>query len=248
MHKVGAKSRNAASRRSHGKVDDGGVIVVPNDMKSSHAKPPEDAPGLCLANPCRVMLIGGCGASKTTVCQSMLARGAMWKPWEHVYLMAPTKDVQQGEYGLVDTTFLEDYPPLEYFKGRPGRSALILDDVHLHDLSTKGKPSQAELCQRILGHLSTHHDGGLSVFICQQVWTAVPPGIRKLMSHFALFPNRIARDSIGHIARGVLLTKRQLEACCDMCIEPYDWLLITNEPDGQARVRLNGIRPVQGIQ
>ena len=76
MHKVGAKSRNAVSRRSHSKVDDGGVIVVPNEMKRSHARPPEDAPGLCLANPCRVMLIGGCGASKTTVCQSMLARGA----------------------------------------------------------------------------------------------------------------------------------------------------------------------------
>eukprot|EP01046_Picozoa_sp_COSAG06_P077810 COSAG06_NODE_25517_length_635_cov_0.639925_2_plen_70_part_01 len=70
MRRGSAKSRNAAVGASRSKVDDGGVIVLPNDMKASHAKPPEDAPGLCLANPCRVMLIGGCGASKKTVCQS----------------------------------------------------------------------------------------------------------------------------------------------------------------------------------
>lgn len=28
----------------------------------------------------------------------------MWQPWDGgIYLMAPNKDVQQGEYGLVDT-------------------------------------------------------------------------------------------------------------------------------------------------
>ena len=79
----------------------------------------------------------------------------MWLPWEHIYLMAPTKDVQTGEYPDIDTTFLEKFPPLEYFKDRPGRS--VLDDVHLHDLSTKGNPSEQELCNRICGHLSTHH-------------------------------------------------------------------------------------------
>eukprot|EP01043_Picozoa_sp_COSAG02_P023390 COSAG02_NODE_1248_length_13631_cov_11.854197_3_plen_73_part_00 len=30
-------------------------------------------------------------------------------------------------------------PPLECFKGWDGRSAFVLDDEHLHDLSTKGK-------------------------------------------------------------------------------------------------------------
>ena len=240
--------RTAATTGRRSKTDDGGVIVIPNKMKESHAKPPVDEAGLCLANPCRVMLIGGCGASKTTVLQSMLARGAMWLPWEHIYLMAPTPDVATGEYPDITTTFLEKFPPLEYFKDRPGRSALVLDDVHLHDLSTKGNPSQQELCNRICGHLSTHHNpGGLSVFIANQVWTAVPPSIRKLMSHYVLFPQRIARDSIGHIARGVLMTKRELEACCDMCTGVYDFLLITNEPDGRARVRINGTEPVHGI-
>ena len=51
----------------------------------------------------------------------------MWKPWDGgIYLMAPTKDVQQGEYGLVDTEFLEQLPQLEYFKQRPGRACLII--------------------------------------------------------------------------------------------------------------------------
>ena len=72
-------------------------------MKAKHAKPdPETAHGLCLANPCRVLVIGGCGASKTTTVLNSIARGAMWKPWDGgIYLMAPTKDVQQGEYALL---------------------------------------------------------------------------------------------------------------------------------------------------
>jgi hypothetical protein len=85
------------------------------------------------------------------------------------------------------------------------------------------------------------------VFIAHQVWTGVPPKVRKLCSHFILFPQRIARDSVGHIARGCLLEKRTLERCCDMCTGPYDFLLITNEPDGRARVRINGIEDVAGI-
>ena len=174
----------------------------------------------------------------------------MWKPWEHIYLMAPTEDVQQGEYGLVDTTFLKELPQLEYFKQRPGRSCLIMDDIHIHSHSTAkkdGAASQAELLERICGHMSTHHDGGLSVFIAHQVWTGIPPKVRKLASHVILYPQRIAKDSVGHIARGCLLSKGQLEALFDMCQGPYDFLLITNEPDGRGRVRLNGVTPVAGI-
>ena len=114
MRKAGGRSKSDAGSKSRSKTDDGGVIVIPNKMKESHASPSEDAPGLCLANPCRVMLIGGCGAGKTAVLQSMLARGAAWKPWDGgIYLMAPTEDVQQGEYPLIDTTFLKEFPSLE---------------------------------------------------------------------------------------------------------------------------------------
>jgi len=234
------------------KANDDPIILVDNPMKAKHAKPdPDTAHGLCLANPCRVLVIGGCGASKTTTVLNSIARGAMWKPWDGgIYLMAPTKDVQQGEYGLVDTTFLEQLPQLDYFKQRPGRACLIMDDIHLHSQSTAkkdGSASQAELLERICGHMSTHHDGGLSVFICHQVWTGIPPKVRKLASHFILFPQRIAKDSVGHIARGCMLTKRQLETCFDMCSSAYDFLLITNEPDGRARVRINGVDSVPGI-
>jgi len=234
------------------KANDDPIILVDNPMKAKHAKPdPDTAHGLCLANPCRVLVVGGCGASKTTTVLNCIARGAMWKPWDGgIYLMAPTKDVQQGEYGLVDTTFLEQLPQLDYFKQRPGRACLIMDDIHLHSQSTAkkdGSASQAELLERICGHMSTHHDGGLSVFICHQVWTGIPPKVRKLASHFILFPQRIAKDSVGHIARGCMLTKRQLETCFDMCSSAYDFLLITNEPDGRSRVRINGIDSVPGI-
>ena len=102
------------------KVNDEPIILVDNPMKAKHAKPPVDEHGLCLANPCRVLVVGGCGASKTTTILNCIARGAMWKPWDGgIYLMAPTKDVQQGEYGLVDTEYLEQLPQLEYFKLGP---------------------------------------------------------------------------------------------------------------------------------
>lgn len=49
---------------------------------------------------------------------------APWDLWDGgIYLVAPTNDVQQGEYGLVDTELLEQ---LEYFKQRPGRACLII--------------------------------------------------------------------------------------------------------------------------
>jgi hypothetical protein len=51
-----------------------------------------------------------------------------------------------------------------------------------------------------------------------------------------LYPQRIAKDSVGHIARGCLLSKGQLEALFDMCQGPYDFILISNEPDGRGRV------------
>ena len=53
----------------------------------------------------------------------------------------------------------------------------------------------------------------------------------------------IVQSSVGHIARGCLLSKGQLEALFDMCTGPYDFILITNEPDGRARIRLNGVTP-----
>ena len=230
-----------------------GVIAVHNVMKKDHAKPPENAHGLCLANPCRVGLVGGCGAGKTGTLLNIVARCAEWKPFDHIYLMGPSHCVeamQKGEYGLLDVTPLENFPNLDYFAGKPGRSALIIDDRHLDGLSRNSKagPSQRELADRICGHLSTHHPGGLSIFVAQQTFVAIPPSIRKLMSHWVLMPNRIDRAGLPHIAKGTMLEKSTLSTCFDFCAEnPYDFLLITNEPDGRARVRVNGWRGVKGL-
>jgi hypothetical protein len=158
--------------------------------------------------------------------------------------------MQKGEYGLLDVTPLDRFPPLDYFAGRPGRSALIIDDKHLADLSKNSKngPSQRELADRVCGHVSSHHPGGLSIFVAQQTFVAIPPSIRRLMSHWVLFCNRIDRAAIPYIARGVMLEKSTLEKCFDFCTEnPYDFLLITNQPDGRPRVRVNGWRGVRGL-
>ena len=243
--------QSTATSTKMSRASEPGCIKIENPQKKDHAKPPENSHGLCLANPCRVGLVGGVGASKTTTLLNCLARCAEWKPFEHIYLMGPShcvEDMQKGEYNLLDVTPLENFPTLDYFSQRPGRSALIIDDRHLHDLSKKGNPSQKELADRICGHVSSHHPGGLSIFIAQQTFVAIPPSIRKLMSHWILFPNRIDRAGIPHISKGVMLEKKTLETCFDFCNEnPYDFLLITNEPDGRARVRVNGWRGVKGL-
>ena len=71
-----------------------GAIAVHNVMKKDHAKPPENAHGLCLANPCRVGLVGGCGAGKTGTLLNIVARCAEWKPFDHIYLMGPSHCVE----------------------------------------------------------------------------------------------------------------------------------------------------------
>ena len=232
-------------------MDAPGAIKIENPQKVSHCDPPPGAHGLCLANPCRAAFIGGVGSSKTTTLLNVLARCAAWKPFEHVYLMGPTgciEDMVAGEYGLVDVEPLTAFPPHEYFSKRPGRSALIIDDAAIDSLSRKGSPSQEELCNRLCGHVSSHHNGGLSVFVATQTFVAVPPSIRRLMSHWFLFPNRISRECVPQIAKGVMIEKGTMGTLFDWCKEnPYDFILCTNQPDGRARVRINGHRNVKGL-
>ena len=67
---------------------------------------------------------------------------------------------------------------------------MIIDDLSW-GLSKKGAPSQWELADRICGHVSSHHEGGLSIFVAQQTHTGIPPNIRRLMSHWFLFPRML---------------------------------------------------------
>eukprot|EP01049_Picozoa_sp_SAG25_P001826 SAG25_NODE_86_length_16515_cov_5.529996_21_plen_111_part_00 len=68
-------------------------------QKTSHCDPPENAHGLCLANPCRVGFVGGVGSGKTTTLLNIIARCAEWKPFENIYLMGPTGCVQDMAKG-----------------------------------------------------------------------------------------------------------------------------------------------------
>eukprot|EP01047_Picozoa_sp_COSAG01_P024171 COSAG01_NODE_1485_length_10131_cov_10.500995_9_plen_196_part_00 len=59
----------------HGKADrNRGVIGIVNPQKTSHCDPPENAHGLCLANPCRVGFVGGVGSGKTTTLLNIIAK------------------------------------------------------------------------------------------------------------------------------------------------------------------------------
>ena len=95
---------------------------------------------------------------------------------------------------------------------------------------------------------SSQHEGGLSIFVAQQTHTGIPPNIRRLMSHWFLFPRRIAVDSIGHIARSAMLEKATMRRLFDFCDGPYDFMLIENIPvQHRARARKNGWQNVQGL-
>jgi hypothetical protein len=52
---------------------------------------------------------------------------------------------------FISVSIVERFPNLDYFAKRPGRSALIIDDMHLADLSKNSKAglSQRELADRM---------------------------------------------------------------------------------------------------
>eukprot|EP01047_Picozoa_sp_COSAG01_P022103 COSAG01_NODE_1303_length_10815_cov_14.897938_7_plen_118_part_00 len=114
-------------------------------------------------------------------------------------------------------------------------------------LSTRGGvDSQRNRADRICGYVRTHKN--LSVYICQQMLVSAP-NIRRLASHFILFPNRISTESIPLIAKSCMIERKHMEQLFKWGIEsgPFGFILITNEPDGRARVRLNGDQNVVGI-
>ena len=226
-----------------------GTVYIENPQKDSHCSPPDGCHGLVLPNPSRVGYLGGVSSGKTCALLNTIGQCHAWKPFKHVYLMSPNNEtLRKGEYGVLDdVTCLDHWPTLDYFASRPGRSVLIVDDL-AWNLSKKGSPSQYELADRICGHVSSHHHGGLTIMIAQQTHTGIPPNIRRLMSHWFLFPRRIAVDSVGAISRSCMLEKATLRKCLDFAEGPYDFLLIENIPvEHRSRVRLNGWRNIKGL-
>ena len=232
-------------------MDNPSVIIVPNKEKQDHKTPdPNSSHGLCLAQPSVVFLCGGTGASKTTTALSLMARGFELEPWGEIFLMSPSvesaMDPKTGEYRLVNVTPLKAFPEIGFWKGKKGqKNLLILDDVDLTHLSTRGNPSQRSLCDRTMNYVSTHMN--LTVYVMNQTWVGAPPFIRKACSHFILYPNRLDRSSIPYISKGVMLHKDTLQQLFNACIEPYDFLLITLKPDGRCMVRINGYRCVHNV-
>ena len=129
--------------------DSRGVVPLENPQKTSHCNPDEGRHGLVLPNPSRCAFIGGVSSGKTNALLCTLGNCHAWKPFEHVYLMSPNNETtRSGEYALLgDVTCLEHFPTLDYFAKRPGRSALIIDDLSWA-LSKKGTPSQHELADQ----------------------------------------------------------------------------------------------------
>ena len=71
--------------------------------------------------------------------------------------MSPNNEaVRDGEYSIIDEiTCLDHWPELKYWD-KPGRKCLIVDDIGW-GLSKRGSPSQFELADRTVGHISSHN-------------------------------------------------------------------------------------------
>ena len=84
--------------------------------------------------------------------------------------------------------------------------------------------------------------------IAQQTHTGISPNIRRLISHWFLFPRRLSVDSVGHIARSCMLEKQTLRKILEYCDGAYDFMLIENIPcEHRSRARKNGWQNVKGL-
>ena len=228
------------------------VPLIKNSQKTDHVIPKEgdkNVNGLVWKRPSRAIFVGSTGSGKTNCMNACIGHQARWRPWKKIYLMsANVESAQKGEWQYLDVTPLTEWPPLKFFEDVPGEKLLICDDNALIGLSSKGGvDSQRMRADRIVGHGSTHCN--LSVYIAQQMMVNVPPNIRRLASHFVLFPHRIAHDSIPLVAKSCMVEKKHMYQLFDWTKQTgdYAFILITNEPDGRHRVRLNGERDVLGI-
>ena len=243
-------------KRQRSNASEPGVIVIHNPQKLGLRKPEPGAHGLVLPNGSFCAAVGGIGSSKTTTILNTIARCAKWKPYSSIWLMSPNVEAaQKGEYGLIKTKrFPGDViPPLKYFNEQPPRACVILDDTTLEMSTKKAKEdgmSQRDRLNRLVGHMRSHHEEGIDIFCAQQQMIGYPTCVRRLVSHWLLFPNRIDRGSMHTIARSIMINKRTLESLFGMCCEmgPYTFLLIEQERlPHRARVRINGWQEVPGI-
>ena len=235
------------------------VPHIKNPEKSDHECPdPSESTvnGLVWKSPSYAIFTGGTGSGKTNALLAAVGYQSRWRPFDGgIFLLSPNVEAAvKGEYGVLDNvTPLKEWPEITYFDDFPGRKLLIADDNAVVGLSTKGgDDSQRNRADRICGYVRTHKN--LSVFMCQQMLVNVPPNLRRLASHFILFPNRISRDTLNFIAKSVMVSQPNLEQVFDWCIQagPYAFAVITNEPDNtnRARVRIygpDGERDVLGI-
>jgi hypothetical protein len=226
------------------------IVKIPNSQKADHETPGLDQNGLVFKSPTTSIWIGSTGAGKTMAAANAIAHQAKWRKFDYIFLMSPNVEAaQKGEWSLLDTTPLTEWPPLSFFEEKKGRKLLICDDNALVGLPTKGgTDSQRNRADRVIGHGATHCN--ISVMIMQQMMTNVPPSIRRLAGVFILFPHRIAHESIPLIAKSCMIPKKYMYQMFEWTKStgPYGFLLIENDPvPGRARCRINGERAVLGI-
>ena len=227
--------------------DTRGCLYLENPQKQDHGLPEEGAHGLALPNPSRAAFLGGVSSGKTCCILNVVAQSHAWRPFDGgIFLMSPNNEaVRAGEYGIIDDiTCLDSWPALAYWETKPGRKCLIVDDIGW-GLSKRGSPSQFELADRTVGHISSHCS--LTIMIAQQTHTMIPPNIRRLLSHLFLFPKRLDLSTVPQIAKTAMMDAKALRTCLSFCDQPHDFVVVENIiVPHRSRVRKNGWQNIHG--
>ena len=212
-----------------------------NPDKAFHHPPANPADPLSLPHPFRIILCSKPNGGKTLLAQTIAARNA---PWDKIYLLHGGGNSR--EWDIVTHKKLDAFPAHEFWEQEGGvhtRKLLIVDDVDMLSLSSKGTPSQKSLAKSTFSHCSTHC--GLSCIVtCQGITSSIPPNVRRLMSHYAYWPPNNQGD-VGYMARAAMIDKHELLSLFRLCQEDHDFLLIENEGGcGRPRIHLNGAKPI----
>ena len=117
---------------------------------------------------------------------------------------------------------------MPYINARASDTAIRIHMLRFCWWQLKGPPSKAIPQAAVTSE--AYARSGATGGHAQQTHTGITPNIRRLISHWFLFPRRLSVDSIGHIARSCMLEKQTLRKILDFCDGPYDFMLIENIP------------------
>ena len=220
-----------------------GVAPLANPQKAWALSPSPNAHALCLPAGHCTAAVGSISSGKTVAIQSAIAQNAAQWAYESAWLMHPDSDAALGgEYGLCSgMKALDEFKAMDWWNtNSPGRTCLCIDDVALNALTSRGgQAGQRALADRTLGYLRSHKEKSMDIYIGTQHIYNLPPGLRKYVGCWMLFPKRISPSTYGALATATMIDKSVLKQVLDLVTTQYGFVMINNMvAKGRPRVQI----------